>query len=194
VCITFVEVTVQTVARADDNVLVHRSQAGDRQAFAVLVERYWDRLYRWMCHMTHDCHAAEDIAQETFLKALKGLAFFRQGGSFQAWLFRIAHNVFVNQERSNRRRQDFPDDWPSGVQSPADQAMSKENLQLLARAVGRLPADFRAPFLLRVEMDMTFEVIGDVLDITPETARWRVFKARQKLMDVLAPQLEQELP
>ncbi len=63
--------------------------------------------------------------------------------------------------------------------------MEKEALQLLARAVGRLPSDFRAAFLLRVEEEMPFEAIAEVLEITVETARWRVYKARQKLMEVL---------
>ena len=63
---------------------------------------------------------------------------------------------------------------------------------MLARAVGRLPEDFRAAFLLRVEEDLSFKQIADILEITEETARWRVFKARQKLMDVLSPQLERE--
>jgi RNA polymerase sigma-70 factor (ECF subfamily) len=180
------------VTRADEHVLIHRAQAGDRQAFAVLVEHYWERLYRWLCHLAHDRHIAEDLAQETFLKALAHLTTFRAGTNFQAWLFRIAHNAFVNQTRSRRRaRQPFPDDLPSTEEGPPEQAMTRETLQLLARTVGRLPSDFRAAFLLRVEENMSFQTIAQVLEITEETARWRVFKARQKLMDVLAPQLEQ---
>ena len=72
--------------------------------------------------------------------------------------------------------------------------MSRENLQVLTRAVGRLPPDFRAAFLLRVEEGLSFREIASVLETTEETARWRVFKARQKLMDVLAPQLDREKP
>ena len=56
----------------------------------MLVERYWDRLYRWLYHLTHDRHAAEDVAQETFLKAFAKLGTFRAGSNFRAWLFRIA--------------------------------------------------------------------------------------------------------
>ena len=192
-CCTYVEATVRAVAPINEHALIHRAQQGERQAFALLVEHYWDRLYRWLCHLAHDRHLAEDLAQETFLKALGGLTSFRNGTNFQAWLFRIAHNAFINQTRSQRRaRQPFPDDLPATEQGPLDQAMSRETLQLLARSVGRLPTDYRAAFLLRVEHDMSFQAIGEALDITEETARWRVFKARQKLMDVLAPELEQE--
>src|SRR5262249_31101282 len=114
-------------------------------------------------------------------------------GKFQAWLFRIAYNSFVNQWRSKERaRQAFPRRLPALEESPLSNVLSRELLQLLARAVGRLPADFRAAFLLRVEQGLSFREIAGVLGIQEETARWRVFKARQKLMKVLAPQLDRE--
>ncbi|HMC88367.1 MAG TPA: sigma factor-like helix-turn-helix DNA-binding protein, partial [Gemmataceae bacterium] len=67
-----------------------------------------------------------------------------------------------------------------------------ETMQLLARAVGRLPAEYRAALLLRAEEGLSFHQIALVLGIKEETARWRVFKARQKLMGVMAGQLDRE--
>ena len=179
----------------DEHVLVSRAQKGDRQAFAALVEQYWDGLYRWLYHVTHHRQAAEDLAQEAFLKALAGLDSFRAGSNFRAWLFRIAYNSFLNQRRGEARaRQFFPETVAALQHGPAEQVMSRESLQVLTRAVGRLPPDFRAAFLLRVEEGLSFREIASVLETTEETARWRVFKARQKLMDVLAPQLDREKP
>lgn len=177
----------------EEQLLIHSAQKGDRQAFAVLVERHWDRLYRWLYHLTHNRHAAEDLTQEALLKAFAGIAKFRTPNNFHAWLFRIAYNCFVNQWRSpERARQPFPENLPAAGEGPVEQALSREALRLLARAVGRLPAEYRAAFLLRVEEDLSFHEIGEVLGIKEETARWRVFKARQKLMRVLAPQLHRE--
>lgn len=177
----------------EEHRLIHSAQQGDRQAFAVLVERYWDRLYRWLYHLTHNRHAAEDLVQETFLKAMAGLAGFRSGSNFHAWLFRIAYNSFVNQWRAaERSRQPFPHQLPARNDGPVERLLSQEALQMLARAVGRLPSDYRAAFLLRVEQGLSFHEIAEVLGVKEETARWRVFKARQKLMGVLAPQLERE--
>jgi len=179
----------------EEQALIHGARAGDRRAFAALVERYWDRLYRWLYNLTHHRQAAEDLCQEAFLKAMTGLAGFREGSNFRAWLFRIAYNGFINQQRkASRMRDAFPANVPATGEGPAEQVMSKEALKLLARAVGRLPDDFRAAFLLRVEEELSFRQIAEVLGLTEETARWRVFKARQKLMDVLAPQLEREKP
>jgi RNA polymerase sigma-70 factor (ECF subfamily) len=173
--------------------LIHSAQKGDRQAFAVLVERYWDRLYRWLYHLTHHRHTAEDLAQETLLKAFANLARFRTGSNFHAWLFRIGYNTFVNQWRAEERaRQALPKHTLTPQEGPVDQVLSKETMQLLARAIGRLPADYRAALLLRAEEGLSFHAIAEVLGIKEETARWRVFKARQKLMGSLAPQMNPE--
>jgi RNA polymerase sigma-70 factor (ECF subfamily) len=177
----------------EENLLIHSAQKGDRQAFAVLVERYWDRLYRWLYHLTHHRHTAEDLAQETLLKAFANLSRYRIGGNFHAWLFRIAYNSFVTQWRSEgRARQAMPRHLRAQEEGPVEQVLTREALQLLARAVGRLPAEFRAAFLLRAEEGLSFRQIAEVLGTKEETARWRVFKARQKLMEVMAPELERE--
>lgn len=173
--------------------LIHEAQQGDRQAFATLVETYWERLYRWLYHLTHHRQAAEDLVQETLLKSFAALHSFRPGSNFKAWLFRIAYNGFVNQWRAlDRVRQPFPQQLADREENPLDQVLTREALQLLTRAVGRLPDDYRAAFLLRAEEGLSFREIAGVIGVTEETARWRVFKARQKLMNVLAPQLDQE--
>jgi RNA polymerase sigma-70 factor (ECF subfamily) len=180
---------------AEESGLITAAQQGDRAAFTQLVEHYWDRLYRWLYHLSHDRHAAEDLTQEAFLKAFAGLAKFRPGSNFQAWLFRIAYNGFADDwRRAARGRQPLPEDVPAADGDPAEQAARRETVKLLARAVGRLPGEFRAAFLLRVEEDWSFRQIAEVLETTEETARWRVFKARQKLMEALGPQVDLDKP
>jgi RNA polymerase sigma-70 factor (ECF subfamily) len=174
----------------DEADLIRAAQTGDRPAFAVLVGRYWDRLYRWLCRLTRDATAAEDIAQETFLKAFAAVGSFRAGSNFRAWLFRIAHNNFVNQRRAVRHtRQPLVPEVAEEPRGPVGEALSREALRLIAEAVAKLPSDFRGALTLRVEEGLSFRDIANVMGITEETARWRVFKARQKLMAVLAPEL-----
>ena len=170
---------------------IRAAQAGDRSAFARLVERYWDNLYRWLYHLTRDRHAAEDLTQETFLKALAGVGSFRPGSNFRAWVYRIGHNNFVNLKRANRRpRVALPEDAAGPeVGGAEDAAGNREALEVVGRAVADLPPDFRAALMLRVEEGLSFREVAKVLGTTEETARWRVFKARQKLMKVLAPEL-----
>jgi RNA polymerase sigma-70 factor (ECF subfamily) len=180
-------------ALTDEAALVEQAQQGDRNAFAVLVERYWEPLYRWLYHLSHHRHTAEDLAQETFLKAFAALDSFQAGTNFRAWLFRIAYNGFLNLRQSERRvRQKLPEHLPIVGKGPIEEAMSAEALRLLARAIGRLPSEYRAALLLRVEQGLSFREIAGVLELTEETARWRVFKARRKLLEILAPQFDQE--
>jgi RNA polymerase sigma-70 factor (ECF subfamily) len=190
-----VRVASSEQSQTEEHGHIRAAQAGDRAAFASLVERYWDRLYRWLYHLTRDRHAAEDLAQESFLKALAGLSKFRAGTNFNAWLFRIAHNTFANHHRSAaRQREPLPDDLPEKEAGPVEQALTQEALQGVAKALNRLAPEFRAALLLRVEEGLSFRQIADVLDLTEETARWRVFKARQKLLVLLTPRQEQEKP
>jgi len=169
---------------------IRAAQDGDRSAFARLVERYWDRLYRWLYHVTRDRHTAEDLTQETFLKALAALKSFRPGSNFRAWVFRIGHNNFVNQKRSERRtKHQLPEDTAAPEIGTEAAIENRETLELVAKAVADLPEDFRVALTLRVEEELSFREVAKILNTTEETARWRVFKARQKLMKVLSPEL-----
>jgi RNA polymerase sigma-70 factor (ECF subfamily) len=174
---------------------IRAAQSGDRAvcqaAFEHLVKRYWDRLYRWLYHLTRDRHTAEDLTQETFLKALGAMQSFRPGSNFRAWIFRIGHNNFVNQKRSDKRtKHQLSDDAAapetSGVEATTE---NREALEVVGKAVAELPDDFRAALLLRVQEGLSFREVAKILSTTEETARWRVFKARQKLMKVLSPEL-----
>jgi RNA polymerase sigma-70 factor (ECF subfamily) len=167
------------------------AQAGDRHAFARVVEKYWDRLHRWLFHLTRDRHQAEDLTQETFAKALEHLGTFRPGSNFRAWLFRIGHNNFVNLKRSEKRtKHPLPEDAAAPPRaSPVDAMADREALVEVAKAVGALPAEFRAALLLHTQEGLSYREVAAILKTTEETARWRVFKARQKLMKVLAPEL-----
>jgi RNA polymerase sigma-70 factor (ECF subfamily) len=177
----------------DERELALQAQQGDRQAFATLIERYWDAVYRWLYHLSHHRHTAEDLTQETFLRAFAALSSFEAGSNFRAWLFRIAYNALLNLRHSqSRERQPLPEDLAMRGEGPPEQVASREMLQVLAKEVAKLPPEFRAALLLRAEQELSFRDIGTVLGVTEETARWRVFKARRKLMQVVDPYLRRE--
>ena len=147
----------------DEADLVRAAQAGDRSAFAVLIERYWDRLYRWLCRLTRDGPTAEDITQETFLKAYAAVNSFRPGSNFRAWLFRIAHNNFVNQRRATRHnRRPLVPEVAEDPRGPVAETLSRETIRIIADAVAKLPSDFRGALTLRVEEGLSFRVIAEV--------------------------------
>jgi RNA polymerase sigma-70 factor, ECF subfamily len=117
---------------------------------------------------------------------------FRPGSNFRAWVFRIGHNNFVNQKRSERRtKHQLPEDAPAPEtgNSAEGSAENREVLEVVTRAIQDLPTDFRAALLLNSVEGMPYREIAKALGTTEETARWRVFKARQKLMKVLPPEV-----
>jgi RNA polymerase sigma-70 factor (ECF subfamily) len=164
------------------------AQSGDSQAYGWLVEHYWERLYRWLFQLCRNRHQAEDLTQETFTKALAALQSFRPDSNFRAWIFRIAHNNFVNDKRRDKRtpRSLDRDSVPEiGDSTEATSIESREELRRVYQVLETMQADFRTALLLRIEDGMSFKDMAEVLNTTEETARWRVYKARQKLMKEL---------
>lgn len=175
-----------SVRPEDEGRWINAAREGDGEAFAQLVQCYWGRLYRWLVQLTHDRHAAEDLAQDAFLKAWTHLERFQVGTNFRAWLFRIAHNALVNSRRGPRaRRAEMPEDLPGEAPGPEELALERETLERVGCALTELPTDWRAALLLRIDEGLSFRQIATVTETTEETARWRVFKARQKLMSWL---------
>jgi RNA polymerase sigma-70 factor (ECF subfamily) len=171
------------VSKEEESRWVRAAQAGDRSAFARLIEIYWPRLYRWLVQLTHNRHAAEDLAQDALLRAWEHLDRFQSGTNFRAWLFRIAHNALVNSRRGPaNRRAGMPPDLADAEPGPDEIVLGRELLQQLSHAVAELPTDWRAALLLRAEEDLSFRQIAAITQTTEETARWRVYKARQMLM------------
>jgi RNA polymerase sigma-70 factor (ECF subfamily) len=173
-----------------------RAQAGDREAFARLVDRYWVRIYRWLLNLTRNSHAAEDLTQDAFVKTWNKLTTFQAGTHFRAWLFRLAMNCFLDSRRGPRGNQ--PETLPAAVASrepdPVATLLTQETQTLVQMALDKLPVQFRAPILLRMQEDLSFQEIARVLDLTEETARWRVFKARKMLLKELGPTLDRDKP
>lgn len=180
----------------DEAQLVRQAAQGERAAFAALVERYWHWVYRWLCGWTRQPPLAEDLTQEAFLKAWRALPSFQPGASFRAWLFSIARNALLDSQRGPRGLPTRPlpaqTAAPSG--DPAEAAEQNEGAALLEQAILRLPAHFREAFWLWSQDDLSFAEIAQVLGLTEETARWRVFKARLLLVKGLGSYLDSRLP
>lgn len=174
-----------------DEELAKRGQAGDRQAFGALIDRYWPRVFRWLVGLTRSTQTAEDIAQDTFLKAWRGLAAFSPGTSFRAWVFRIAHNGLIDHQRRDRPTASVEswEDEPGHEEAPPTQVVHEETRAMIEAACARLPGSVREAFMLRTQEGLSFAEIAVALESTEETVRWRVHKARQHLLKELGPYL-----
>jgi RNA polymerase sigma-70 factor (ECF subfamily) len=170
---------------------VRRARAGDRAAFAALVDRYWERLRRWLFALTGNEHLAEDLAQEAFTRAWVALPGLAAEVRFQPWLFRIARNCLIDGRRGPRgvepRR--LPEQIQGRSEGPLGELLERESLQALREALAKMPEPFRAAYLLWTQEDLPYGEIAAVLAVSEETARWRVFKARRFLVNELRPYL-----
>lgn len=178
--------------QAAEQQVIRLAQAGDRQAFATLVDCYWPRIYRWLYGLTGNTHTAEDLTQDVFLKAWAGMASFQGSIGFRAWLFRIAHNALIDSRRGPRgvAPQTLPESLPAREPGPVAAVVSKESQTVAQQACARLPGKLQTAFLLRTQEDLSFAEIGEILGVTEETIRWRVFKARHLLLDELKAYLD----
>jgi RNA polymerase sigma-70 factor (ECF subfamily) len=172
---------------------IRAAQAGDSTAFGLLVAAYWTPIQRWLLAMTHHAQTAEDLAQETFLKAWTRIDTFHEG-NFRAWLFCIARHCLVDSQRGRRARpmRGLPAVLPESGPGPVATLQARETLILVNQAIADLPEKYRAPFLLRTQEELSYAEIAQVLDLTEETVRWRVFRARHHLLKELGDLLEPE--
>lgn len=169
---------------------VRRARAGDRAAFAALVERYWHPVRAWLAGLTASEHAAEDLTQEAFLKAWVALPRLAAEGTFRVWLFRIARNEYLAAARRGGATAGPVPDRPDPAPGPVADAIEREEGAALRQAVGKLPASYREAYLLWTHESLPYPEIARVLDVTEETARWRVCEARRRLTRILEKYLK----
>lgn len=169
--------------------------AGDVDAFGELVRRHRDAAYRVALRICRTPADAEDVAQDAFVRAWRALADFRGDARFTTWLYRIVTNLALN--RVTRRREDATDDlpertgvvWASPVSTagsdPARRVEDAERLAAALTALDALTPEQRACFVLRELEGLSYEELGEVLDISVQSVRGRLYRARADLAAAL---------
>jgi RNA polymerase sigma-70 factor (ECF subfamily) len=187
-------------AISDDAALVERARANDPAAFDELVERYKQRVYATIYHMTSNHEDANDLAQETFIRAYKNLHRFKGDSSFYTWLYRIAVNTTINFLNSHRRRaknnlslddvdariQDDPDfiERTSG-EGPDREVAANELMQQLNVALQKLSPDHRLVVTLYDIQGLSHAEIARITNSSEGTVRSRLYYARLQLQQLL---------
>ena len=145
----------------DEEGLVGRAVRGDQQAFALLYEAHFDRIYRYVYLKIGDREEAEDMTQQVFLSALRSISSFKyQGTPFTAWLFRIAHNQIVDHFRRKTRRpvtQEIDETVPSRAGGPESVTELRLDIETVSLATQRLTAAQREVISLRFAGGLSIE-------------------------------------
>ncbi len=164
--------------------LVRQTLSGDTESYALLLRAYEAPVLRYVVFLVHDSNLAEDIVQDTFIKAYRNLAGFKQKYKFSSWLYRIAHNTAMDAVKKHR---------PVAVETPvldrltAAEAGVAERIdhEILAKDVslclGQLPAKYRAPIMLYFFQHKSYREISDILRLPTATVGIRISRAKARL-------------
>ncbi|MBE3591116.1 MAG: RNA polymerase sigma factor [Firmicutes bacterium] len=173
---------------SDDWASVRAVLAGDRQAFAPLVERYQRAVFNLCLRYTGQRQDAEDLTQEAFLRAFRALGRYDSRRPFSAWLFAIAANACRDWSRrqASRARAAELEDAPPLDPDPAKAAERRDSLVRVAAALRELPADERLLVLLVHHQGFSLKEAAGITGLTAAAVKARLFRARRKLRQRLA--------
>ncbi len=174
----------------EDSALMLRYRDGDIAAFRILYERHNDSLYRYLLRLCKHRDTAEDLYQEVWSKIIKARQRYRPTAKFTTFLYRVAHNCFIDHIRRNKRHSNEisidPDDSASPTAEPEQVAETLFARERLDRALAELPYEQRNVVLLFLEAGLSLDKIAGITGVNRETAKSRLRYATSKLKAALS--------
>lgn len=173
--------------------LAKLARAGDRAAFAELVELYKDKIYHLAYRMLHNRHEAEEIVQETFLRVFTNLERYDETQKFSTWIYRIGTNLCIDRLRKRKPSYSLDSemnegegtDWysllPSQEDTPDEQLLLSETQTQIRESIETLPEKYKAVVILRYLQDLSLQEISDVLSMPVTTIKTRLHRGREFL-------------
>jgi RNA polymerase sigma-70 factor, ECF subfamily len=167
------------------------SEGRTAASFEELAMPLFDQLYNFAQWLTQNPSEAEDLVQETYVKALKGFSSFQPGTNFRAWIYRILRNTFLTSRTGLKATATVPLDEEDGLEIPASAGtpesvfIERAQEQLLQSAVEKLPLHFREILLLCEVEEMSYHEISEALSIPIGTVMSRLSRARKALREIL---------
>ena len=179
-----------------DLVLVKRAKSGDYQAFDLLVLKYQSRLISTAFKFVKDVQIAEDIVQDSFIKAFKALESFREDSSFYTWIYRITVNTSKNFLVSKKRKSELLNSdlseeasyeiEPVETYSPEDLLQATQLQKVITETFDQLGEDTRTALTLRELDGLSYEQIADVVNCPVGTVRSRIFRGREVIDEAIS--------
>ncbi len=190
-----------------DRLLVDRFRGGDATAFDQLVSRYWDRIYAMVNQLLRNAQDAEEVTQDAFIRAHRGLVNFRGDSAFSTWLYQIATNLARNRywywwrrKRDKSISFDAPfgpdndstiaDIIPSEQETPEDATVTQEFVNRVAQCMDLLNEKHREILILRNVQNLAYEEIAEILGISVGTVKSRIARARESLREKLGGEFQ----
>ncbi|NOX89571.1 MAG: sigma-70 family RNA polymerase sigma factor [Calditrichaeota bacterium] len=187
--------------KREDHELVRKAKAGDGKAYDALMQMYRDVVFSIVYRMVHNKQEAEDLTQETFIKAYNSINSFNEEYAFSTWLFKIATNHCIDffrkrklvtysmdqpiQYKDEEIKQEYPDYEPT----IDTEMVASEKSIIIRQAINKLPEKYRVAIILRHHEEKSYEEIAAILDLPLGTVKARIFRAREMLKKLLKDSL-----
>lgn len=169
-----------------ESTTVLAARRGERGAFECLVQRYWKSVYRIAYHLVSDSEEAADLAQETFLSAWESIHRLRDSSSFRAWLFRMTVNRSLNAARRKKRQRAMCFDHESGALTMNEKPLDAWTDSLAVRsALSKLGPKYRVVLVMKYVEDLSYQEIGQALNLTRAGVDARLREARRQMQELL---------
>lgn len=171
----------------EDSELAEKASRGDREAFGALVEKYQGPIYGYALNFFRQQERAQDVAQDTFLRAFRFLHTYDATRRFSTWLYTIARNLCIDRLRDEQRRELLSvDGVPPAAVSPHEGPLAvlvgREDRSRLVEAIRRLPEKYRTPIVLCYAQGLPYQEVSEILGISLNNTKIRIFRAKKLIL------------
>jgi len=174
-----------------DEEIARKVQKGDTQSFGLLIERYEQKLLRYAKKFIFDSEEAKDLVQEVFMKAYMNIRSFEISRRFSPWIYRVAHNEFINAIRKKKKSPVFYIDFdiffphPISTQGADSEANKQDLKRMLDECLGKLDPKYREPLILYYFEEMDYKEISEILKIPISTVGVRLQRGKSVLKKIM---------
>ncbi len=182
----------------NDQVYIDKILDGDANAFTVLVDRYKDLVYTLAIRMMKNKEEAEEVAQDTFIKAYKSLIRFKGDSKFSTWIYRVAYNTCLDRLKKNKRQQytvaidEYTEHQVKTLDNALDKIEEQEKQQAIQSCLELLPSEDSFLLTLYYFEELSLDEISKIVGLKPNNVKVKIFRSRKKLATILKDRLDNE--
>jgi RNA polymerase sigma-70 factor, ECF subfamily len=173
---------VDASGQVSDAILVEAARDGDLEAFEAIVRRHQATIYQVAQRLLDSPADAQDVTQDTFVRAWRGLAGFRGDSAVSTWLYRIVTRRCLDVLATRRPTQELAEDVETIADEPPDRVELRERLRAVTRAIATLPAEQRVALTLREFEGLSYQEVADILGVGVPAVKGRIHRARLAVM------------
>ncbi|WP_299334329.1 sigma-70 family RNA polymerase sigma factor [uncultured Psychroserpens sp.] len=183
----------------NDQILINQIIEGDTNAFSILVDNYKDLVFTLALRMLKNREEAEEVAQDTFIKTYRSLDRFKGDSKFSTWIYRVAYNTCLDRIKKNKKHlndveiNEFTAHQVKTMDTALDQIETKEREEAIQRCIKRLPSQDSFLLTLYYFDDLSLDDISQIVGITVNSIKVKLFRCRKKLATILKSELEPEI-